>query len=678
MPLLTRTGLALSLVFAASASAQERRDSLRADSAVTLPAVHVRATTPIATVGGASGVRVRLDSMALPAATTLERVFRSLPLLHVRRNSRGEAEISVRGSESRQVAVLVDGVPLTLAWDARADISVIPATAPQEIEFVRGLSSMLYGPNVLGGVVELGVGQSFLQPQSPSADAAAEVDQLGGYGATATVSLPFTTDAGGWLVRAGAGHRDTPGDPRARGVVEPAPVDGDLRLNTDATNLDGFLALRYFSYGGAWVSFSGASFRADRGIPAELGVEDGARFWRYPRVSRTLAVLSAGTGDHATPLGRGDLEASLGVDVGRTDIDAYTDRTYATLDGFEDGKDRTLTARVLGDHTLGGRGELRAAFTLSDIRHDEMLPDGNARYRQRLWSVGTETVWRAIENRGAIDWLRLSLGGAWDVGQTPESGGREPLGTLSAWGARVGAALSLGDGNTLVHGGVSRRARFPALRELYSGALDRFAPNPDLDPEKLLAIETGVTLRLGNTELQAVAFRHQMSDAVVRITLPDRRFMRVNRNRLESLGLELLVSTAVGRVTLGGDLTVQSVDLTDTDAGVTNRPENLPEVFGGVQAALALPLALHVRTEGRYTGNQFCIDPGTGLDAELGAGATFNAELARIWHLRPGGGGWFGRLETRAAVDNLGDVALYDQCGLPQAGRLLRFQVRVF
>jgi iron complex outermembrane receptor protein len=264
------------------------------------------------------------------------------------------------------------------------------------------------------------------------------------------------------------------------------------------------------------------------------------------------------------------------------------------------------------------------------------------------------------------------------VGQTPESGGREPLGTLSAWGARVGAALSLGDGNTLVHGGVSRRARFPALRELYSGALDRFAPNPDLDPEKLLAIETGVTLRLGNAELQAVAFRHLMSDAVVRITLPDRRFMRVNRNRLESLGLELLVSTAVGRVTLGGDLTVQSVDLTDTDAGVTNRPENLPEVFGGVQAALALPLALHVRTEGRYTGNQFCIDPGTGLDAELGAGATFNAELARIWHLRPAGGGWFGRLETRAAVDNLGDVALYDQCGLPQAGRLLRFQVRVF
>jgi iron complex outermembrane receptor protein len=677
MPALTRFVSGLSLLLAATASAQERRDTTRADTAVTLPAFVVRATTPVTTIGGASGVRARLDSMALPAAATLEQVLRALPLLHVRRNSRGESEISVRGSESRQVAVLVDGVPLTLAWDARADVSVIPATAPQEIEFIRGLSSVLYGPNVLGGIVELGVGQSLLQPQSPSADVAAEVDHLGGYGAKATASLPITTDHGGWLVRAGASHRDTPGQARARGVVEPVPVEGDLRLNTDATNLDGFLAVRYFDYDGAWFAFSGSTFRADRGIAAELGAAN-PRFWRYPHLSRTLMVASGGTGDRATPLGRGDLEASLGVDLGRTEIDAYSDRTYTQPAGFEDGRDRTLTSRLLADHTLGSRGELRAAFTLADVRHDEALPAGAARYRQRLWSVGSETVWRAIERAGAVDWLRLSVGGAYDVAQTPESGGREPLGTRSQWGARVGAALALGGGATLLHGGASRRARFPALRELYSEALDRFAPNADLQPEHLIAIEAGVTTRLGNAELQAVAFRHQMNDAVVRVALSDGRFMRVNRDRLESLGLELLASTVIGPVALGGDLTIQSVNLTDPGAGVTNRPENLPEVFGAVRAAVPLPLAIRAALEARYTGSQFCIDPGTGQDAELSAGAALGAEVARIWRLPAEGGGWFGRVETRVAVDNLGDVALYDQCGLPQAGRLLRVQFRVF
>jgi iron complex outermembrane receptor protein len=669
--------LALAVGVAAPGATQERADTTRRDSVITLPNLVVRAATPVTTVGGASGVRASLDSLPLPAAPSLEEVLRDIPLLHVRRNSRGEAEVSVRGSESRQVAVLVDGVPLTLAWDARADVSVIPATAAREVNFVRGLSSMLYGPNVLGGIVELSVGQTFYQPPSPSAEVAAELDHVGGYAARASVSLPVNANAGGWLVRAGASHRDSPGFPLPGGVVEPVPVARELRLNTDATNVDGFLAVRYHDYGGAWFSASGASFRAARGIAAELGVADGARFWRYPHVSRTVMVASGGTGDRRTPLGRGDLEASIGVDLGRTDIDAYTDRTYRTLDGFENGEDRTLTARVLGDHTLGPRGDLRAAFTLSDIRHDEFLPDAEARYRQRLWSVGTETVWRVVEHGGVVRFLQVSAGGAWDVAETPETGGREALGTLHQWGGRLGATVGLAGGGTLLHGGISRRGRFPALRELYSGALNRFAPNPDLQPEHLLAVEAGVTTRIGVAEVQAVGFRHQLNDAVVRITLPDRRFMRVNRNRLTSTGAELLVSLVVGRAVFGGDLTLQSVDLTDTDAGVTHRPENLPEVFGSVHASVTLPAAFHASAKARFTGSQYCIDPGTGQDARLAPGTVVNAEVGRTWW-NARDAGWLSRFDTRIAVDNVGNVTLYDQCGLPRAGRLVRLQFRVF
>ena len=51
------------------------------------------------------------------------------------------------------------GVPITLGWDARTDVSVLPAAAPHEVNLVRGLSSILHGPNVLGGVVVGGAGQ---------------------------------------------------------------------------------------------------------------------------------------------------------------------------------------------------------------------------------------------------------------------------------------------------------------------------------------------------------------------------------------------------------------------------------------------------------------------------------------------------------------------------------------
>src|SRR5690606_33014376 len=141
--LTTALGAALCLMLPAAAAAQQP-DTIPRDSAlIRLTGISVRAMTPAVTAGGTSALRVLLDSLALPAAATVEDLLREIPLLHVRTNSRGEAELTARGSESRQVAVLVDGIPLTLGWDARSDMSVLPATAPVEVTLLRGLSSML-------------------------------------------------------------------------------------------------------------------------------------------------------------------------------------------------------------------------------------------------------------------------------------------------------------------------------------------------------------------------------------------------------------------------------------------------------------------------------------------------------------------------------------------------------
>src|SRR5687768_13466612 len=666
------------LLAAAPVAAQVRPDTLKRDTVYRVTGIVVQAVRPVTTIGGSSALEVRIDSMALPAAPTMEMVLRELPMFHVRTNSRGESEISVRGSESRQVAVLVDGVPLTLAWDARADLSVLPASSAQEISFIRGLSSMLYGPNVLGGIVEIGVGKSFFQPTARSAQLTAGYDHVGGYGGSATIGVPGRNERGEWLIRAGGSFRDSPGQPLGNGVSEPLPGDDDLRLNTDADNANGFVAFRYHDNDGAWLSFSGSSFRAERGIAAELGVTN-ARFWRYPHISRTLAVLSGGTGHSDSPFGGlGDVELSLGLDVGRTEIDSYTSRAYSETNGFENGDDRTVTLRALADQDIGARSDLRAAFTWTEIRHDESVPDGDARYRQRLLSLGLENNWRLIESGTTINTLRLPLGGAFDVAETPESGGRARQDRLDGWGGRIGLSASVAGGSTLLHAGVSRRGRFPALRELYSGALNRFEPNPDLRPENLVAIEAGVTMRVGTGELQLVGFRHELNDAVVRITRPDRKFFRVNRNQLESRGVEVLATQTVGPVQLGGDLTVQSVELTNTETAVTNQPENLPEVFGSVNARFPLALGIRAIADANYIGKQFCIDPGTGQDAALKAGTQVNVALSRTWTLASTGSSWRRRVEGRISADNAGDIARYDQCGLPQPGRLVQLQVRLF
>lgn len=675
-----RTGIFASLAVLAGTlpAGAQVADSTRADSVYRIPELTIRAARPVTTVGGSSAIEVSLDSLRLPPAPSLGRVLRELPAVHVRTNSRGESEISVRGSESRQVAVLVDGIPLTLGWDARTDVSVLPATAPQQITLVRGLSSILYGPNVLGGIVEMEVADSRIPREETSVAVSAGVDQVGGYSTSATFTAPFETDDGRWLLRAGGGYRDSPGDPLARGVEEPVTTDDDLRLNTDVSNVDGFFSLRYEDESTAWFSMTGSGFRAERGIAAELGVED-PRLWRYPHIRRTIAVASAGTGQRETPFGEGDLELSVGLDDGRTEIDSYTSRAYEEVEGFENGDDRTWTVRLLGDHTLGGSADLRSSFTYADIVHDENIDGDLATYQQRLWSLGGETIFRLLEyGTGALSSLQLSLGAAIDRATTPQTGGRTPLGGLTDWGARAGLSAVLSDGDVLLHAGASRRARFPALRELYSEALDRFEPNPDLEPERLVAIEAGATMRIGDGELQAVGFHHRLTGAIRQITVEDGRRQRVNADRLESTGIELLASRDFGPVALSGDLVLQTVELIDPESTESTEPENLPELEGGLEARVPFASDFSATLGARYTGTQFCLDPDTGGDRELDGGAWLNAGLSKAFSFGSERAATFTGVEVSAFAENIGDVALFDQCGLPRPGRVVGVQLRIF
>ncbi|HEX7123923.1 MAG TPA: Plug domain-containing protein, partial [Gemmatimonadaceae bacterium] len=117
----------LSALPLAHANAQAAPPDTASDSSATrLQAVTVTRARSAGVVGGASAVVVRPTELRTSPAPTLEQALRESPFIHVRQNSRGEMELSVRGSDSRQAAVLLDGVPITLGWDHRTDPSLIP------------------------------------------------------------------------------------------------------------------------------------------------------------------------------------------------------------------------------------------------------------------------------------------------------------------------------------------------------------------------------------------------------------------------------------------------------------------------------------------------------------------------------------------------------------------------
>ena len=657
-------------------NAAAQSPSARSDTAVVqVGEVLVRGTRPVAAAGGSGAVTAKLDSLPLKAVPTVEQVLRALPGTHLRTNSRGESEVTVRGSETRQVAVLLDGIPLTFAWDGRADVSVIPALTVTEVTLVRGLSSLGHGPNTLGGVVELNTRPSELERQRSSTEIRAGVDELGGYGVSGSVGWPRDLGWGVFTARAGLGHRDSPGFSLPRGVQEPAPLDSDKRLNTDLQETNGFLSLRVESDSGPYVSLLGVGMQAERGIAAQLGVT-AARFWRYPFIARGIGVVSAGTGRHDVPWGgRADLQVSGGYDRGRTEIDAYDSRQYSTIASEEDGNDRVLTLRSTASQTLGTRAEARLAFSYGDIQHDEILNDVLNEYRQRLWSGSAEAMVR-LPGAGWARGFDLTAGATFDGANTPKTGNKPSFESLDQWGGRFGVAANLGSGSTTAHASVSRRARFPSLRELYSGALGSFEVNPNLKPEQLLGIEAGVTARSPRTGLQVLGFHHHLSDAVVRIRPPGQRFQRVNQEGVRSVGAEVLASRAIGVFEVSADLIVQDVEVLDPAAGLT-RPENMPEFMGGLRVQVPIGAGVFVAADAHYTGEQSVLDPDSGGESRLAPSGRLDLELHRNWPI-PGRAGWFRGIQLRAAFDNLTDTAQFDAFGLPQPGRMMRAELRTY
>jgi iron complex outermembrane receptor protein len=655
--------------------AQATRDTTKVErKGQRLEAVSISATRSAAVVSGAAAVVVRPAEIRASPAPMLEQALKEAPFVLVRQNSRGEAEISVRGSDSRQSSVLLNGVPITLGWDHRTDPSLVPITGTERLVVVRGLGSLLNGPNSLGGTIEVSH-DGFSESASGRAWAGAGIDQNGATVGSLGLGRRLAEIRDGALsLSVGVAHRHRDGLSLPAGAFDSTARRG-LRTGTDLRQVDGFASLRWSRVGGRSLGVLVSAYDAEKGVPPEEHIRS-PRLWRYPYNRRVIAMASASTGLISSRLGLGSFEVGAGINHGSLKIESYADRSYTSVSAQELGDERTASLRTLLTHSLGA-AMLRASFSAADIRYEETLtPAAAVDYRQKLSSAG-------VEVEAPVGQATKLVGGfVFDRASTPETGGRTPKEeTFSSPGWRVGISHEISP-RASWHVSVSDRARFPSLRELYSGALNRFQPNPDLVPESLLGFEGGVTVSqflpaITQSSLQVIGFRHRLDDAVVRITLANpTRFMRVNRDRIESTGVELLGGLVFGAesgraVTLSGDLALQRIRVIDESAGDQSRhAENNPETRGRLELGLPLPAQLRAAATARFSGRQYCLNADTQREDELQGRLMSDVSVQREFALS--GKGPFKRLRAMLGLDNIGDVTAYDQCGLPQPGRTLR------
>ena len=615
--------------------------------------------------------RVTLAEIARVNATSFSDLGRLIPAAHIQTNSRGESLIYLRNAGERQVGLYFNGALLNVPWDNRMNLDLVPANVIGGITVTKGVPSVLYGTNVLGGAINI---------TTRAIDYDGSQTEIGGqFGEASTTNLNFT-------------HLYTKGPFKFTGALGYSTRDGltlpdvslfsqesnTLRANTDRALLNAFVQTSYRLNGGAEVGLSYMLIDGDYGIAPEGHVdpdESSVRFWRFPEFANSTVVLNTSIPLGATSIVRGAVWGSWF----RQHINAYTSATYDQLEDQQRDEDNTFGSRITFNQEVG-KGLLSLAFNglqsvhlekTLETQEDGNLPAsssvGNEEYEQFVFSVGGEY------GLPVSDVLRLTLGGSLDGIATPKTGDKPSRDTQTAFGASGGMQYQLGPA-WLFRASVGRKVRFPTMRELFGVALNRFLLNPNLKPESSFVSEVALITNSGVLSGEIIGFYQRTFDTIdqERVTVDDVSLRRrVNLDGSRVFGIELVGSARpIQAVTLNGHLTVmkpRGIEGEDT-VFLTEKPA----VLGSLGVVHTSRSGLSLSAEGTYTGRAYGRNDDNVL-VPLVKSLVMDLKAAYLFSL--GNGSVYNEVFLR--VDNVFDSETLPQLGLPGAGRYLSAGVNV-
>lgn len=476
----------------------------------------------------ANDVRVDvLDAEAIDrhARTDLSEALELLPGVTLQNiGGRSERLVFVRGFNSRQVPLFIDGIPVYVPYDGNIDLARLGVVDIAEVVVSKGLTSVLYGPNALGGSINI-VTRRPVEPFEGRVRVGMDFDrELDRSGQRAELLMGTARDryylqlAGSWRER---DFTTLPSDFQPT-AVQPA----GRRVNSGSEDTIINLRVGFTPRGDDEYALSLVRQRGEKQTPPYAGTAPGvrARFWRWPYYDKDSLYLLTRTG--------------FGEDV-TLRVRAFHDSFDNLLSSFDDASFTTqnlpFAFNSVYDDTSTGFGSdlewrlapgqvLRTALHYKRDRHTEVDDIGEPpeNFEDRLWSLGVEHQWQW---RPAT---RLVSGVAWHRQEGRRAEEKRPDGSIVPF--EVGSANALNaqlvltrdlDNGLRAFGGIARKTRFPTIKDRYTSRFGSALPNPDLSAEYSNNAELGIERPLGATTWRVAAFHSRLSDAIENVSLPD-------------------------------------------------------------------------------------------------------------------------------------------------------------
>ena len=426
--------------------------------------------------------------------------------------SKNEYRIKIRGLESQRIVLLYDGIPVYEPFFNSFDLKTFPAGEVENIKVAKGASSVLYGPNSLGGVINI----ITKRPETPSFSLETHADSNSAFYLSSSAAVRWKK-----IYFSGTAFFD-----QADGYKWRNDGESTQRENSDYSrkNITGKVYL--YPNSKSEVLMEAAYYWSEYGVPFALDYYN-PRYWRFD--SWTRFQFNLGGTFFLTE--KGNFKFRSYYVKHDNVLDSYKADNYKELLWESSYKNDSYGAFLLGDFSFSSQNEFKFSLNFRDdkVRTQDDRGEEWEEFRQQTLSLGLENHFKWNKNWRLVGGLSL------DYLEKHSGGHKVSLNPIG--GIKFSPSEHID-----FHAAVSRKSRFPSMRALYSTQ----AGNPDLRDERGTSYELG--MRYDKEILFAAAvFSNRIRDLIEVVRLSDGFRTNINIGKADIFGFELEIQKAFKR-----------------------------------------------------------------------------------------------------------------------------------
>ncbi|MDD2701008.1 MAG: TonB-dependent receptor [Sideroxydans sp.] len=566
---------------------------------------------------------------------------------------RNEKMIYVRGFDARQAPLFIDGIPVYVPYDGYVDLNRFTTADLGAIQVSKGFSSVAYGPNTLGGAINL----VSRKPRSSF-----EGDVAAGFasGNERQAQANFGSNQQTWYMQTGISYLQSDNYPLSKSFTPTATEDGGARENS--YRKDSKLSLKLGLTPGNGDEYALSYYKQDgeKGQPPSTGAF--ARYWRWPFWNKKSLYFVSRTG-----LGTDEvLKTRIYWDKFDNGLDIYADATYPAI---------TNPAANSSTYDDTSRG---ASFELSTYRLAEQELKLVAQYKEdeHIARDGVSTVTESFKDTllsaAVEDDIFLTEQAHLSLGLSHHTLRPETV-------YKVGSPFTLPDAKSATSGQIglfydvspeariyatlAQKTRLPTLKDRYSARFSTYIENTGLRPESSLNYEVGYQGAIWrDTRAEAAIYLSNISDKIQTAYQPGSTTCSTsslcqmqNIGEVRASGIELGLNSALSSMLEVGSnytLTVMS-NISDPATRITSVPRHKAIAH----ATYKIGEAFETTTFIEYNSSRWASNT-----VELSGYTTLN--LKAVYHFTRA-------FSAEAGINNATDRNYSLADGYPNAGRTL-------